>query len=85
MIKKRRNKVHFRETDIILYNNNKYYVNDIIKNKNGDFLGYIEKILKNFRKLSENEYLIYVYDVDNLYYLNDIYNSDIEILSNIKN
>lgn len=83
MIKKRRNKVHFRETDIIVYNNNKYYVNDIIKNKNGDFLGYIEKILKNFRKLSENEYLIYVYDVDNLYYLNDIYNSDIQILSNI--
>ena len=82
MIKKRRSKVHYFETDFIVYNNNKYHINDIIKNKNGNILGYINKILKNYRKITENEYLIYD-DQDNFYYLNDIYNSDIEILSNI--
>ena len=85
MIKNRRDKVHFKETDFISYNNKEYYVNDIIKDKSGNFLGYIEKILRNCRKLSENEYLIYIYNIDNLYYLNDSHNSDIEIISNIKN
>ena len=81
MVKNRRNKVHFIETDIILYNNNKYYLNDIIINKDGKILGYIYRILKNSQKIIENEYLLYTKE-DNFYYLNDKYPNDIDILSN---